>query len=104
MVDALTELQGADTAAHSNDELLRQIDESGPCAARWRSRAPWLFRKVHIREQVVGKPETCRMEYLFHLILTRDSWMHRADIAGELRRQLVITRDQDGHSVADAVA
>ena len=104
MVDALTELQVAATAALTNDELLRQIDDTGPRAARWRSSAPWLFRKVPIKEQVGGKPETWRMEYLLQVILTRDSWMHRADIAAATGRQMTLTRDHDGRIVADVVA
>lgn len=31
--------------------------------------------------QVAGKSETWPMEYLLHMNLTRDSWMHRSDIA-----------------------
>ena len=104
LIDAMTAGQVADTAALSFDELIRRVDETGPLAARWRSQAPWLFRKMPMKEQVGGKPETWRMGYLLHVILTRDPWMHRSDIAIATGRQLVLTADHDGRIVADAVA
>lgn len=61
MVDALTALQVADTATLSNNEIVRQIDDKGPRAARWRSKTPWLFRKVPIKEQVGDKSEFRRV-------------------------------------------
>jgi len=104
MIDAMTAGQVADTAALSNDELVSRVDEMGPRAARWRSKAPWLFRKMPMKEQVGGKPETWRMGYLLHVILTRDPWMHRADIAVATGRHLVLTPEHDGRIVADVVA
>jgi uncharacterized protein (TIGR03083 family) len=104
MIDAMTAGQVADTAALSNDELIRRVDETGPRAARWRAKAPWLFRQMPMKEQVGGKPETWRMGYLLHVILTRDPWMHRADIATATGRPLVLTPEHDGRIVADVVA
>lgn len=104
MIDAMTAGQVADTAELSNDELVSRVDEMGPRAARWRSKAPWLFRKMPMKEQVGGKPETWRMGYLLHVILTRDPWMHRADIAVATGRHLVLTPEHDGRIVADVVA
>jgi len=37
-------------------------------------------------------------------ILTRDSWMHRSDIAQALGRPMELTREHDGAVVADVVA
>ncbi len=104
MIDAMTSGQVADTAALSNDELVRRVDETGPRAARWRGRAPWLFSKMPMKQQVGGKTETWRMGYLIHVILTRDPWMHRADIAVATGRHLVLTPEHDGRIVADVVA
>lgn len=41
--------------------------------------------------------------YLLDLILTRDPWMHRVDIADATGSQLVLTSDHDGRLVADVV-
>ncbi|MEO6629914.1 MAG: maleylpyruvate isomerase family mycothiol-dependent enzyme [Aquihabitans sp.] len=104
LIDAMTAGQVADTASLSNDELIRRTDETGPRAARWRGKAPWLFRKMPMKEKVGGKPETWRMGYLLHVILTRDPWMHRTDIAAATGHTLVLTPEHDGRIVADVVA
>ncbi len=44
------------------------------------------------------------MGYLLDIILTRDPWMHRIDIARATARDLVFTPDHDGRIVADVVA
>jgi hypothetical protein len=103
MIDALTAKQVADHADLSTDELIAYVDEIGPRAARWRARAPWLFRKMPIKEQVGGTAETWRMAYLLDTILTRDPWMHRIDIASATGRELELTAAHDGRIVADVV-
>ncbi|MBA2559384.1 MAG: hypothetical protein H0V07_05760 [Propionibacteriales bacterium] len=104
MIDALTAKQVADHADLSTDELIARVDEIGPRAARWRAKAPWLFRKMPMKEQVGGTPETWRMAYLLDTILTRDPWMHRIDIARATDRELHLTADHDAVLVADVVA
>ena len=54
MIDALTAKQVADHASLSTDDLIARVDEIGPRAARWRAKAPWLFRKMPMKEQVGG--------------------------------------------------
>ncbi len=44
------------------------------------------------------------MGYLLDVILTRDPWMHRVDIARATGRDLVLTPEHDGRIVADVVA
>jgi uncharacterized protein (TIGR03083 family) len=104
MIDALTAKQVADHAELSPDELIARVDEIGPRAARWRAKAPWLFRKMPIKEEVGGTAETWRMAYLLDTILTRDPWMHRIDIARATGRDLELTATHDGRIVADVVA
>jgi hypothetical protein len=57
-----------------------------------------------MKEEVGGKSETWRMGYLLDVILTRDPWMHRVDIARATGRDLVLTPEHDGRIVADVVA
>ena len=44
------------------------------------------------------------MGYLVDIILTRDTWMHRADIAKATGKPMELTREHDGRIVADAAA
>ena len=44
------------------------------------------------------------MGYLLDVILTRDTWMHRVDIARATGRPSTLTSDHDGRIVADVVA
>ncbi len=104
MIDALTAKQVADQADLATDALIVSVDEVGPQAARWRAKAPWLFRKMPMKEEVGGKTETWRMGFLLDTILTRDPWMHRIDIAHAAGHDLELTPEHDGRIVADAVA
>ena len=47
--------------------------------------------------------ETWRMGYLVDIILTRDTWMHRVDIARATGRPMELTAEHDGRIVADVV-
>lgn len=49
-------------------------------------------------------PETWRLGYLLDIILTRDPWMHRVDIAGATGREMELTSQHDGRIIADVVA
>jgi uncharacterized protein (TIGR03083 family) len=104
MIDALTAKQVADHADLSTEELIAHVVAIGPRAARWRAKAPWLFRKMPMKEEVGGTVETWRMAYLLDTILTRDPWMHRIDIARATDRDLELTAPHDGRIVADVVA
>ena len=57
-----------------------------------------------MKEEVGGEQETWRMGYLLDVILTRDPWMHRVDIARATGRELELTPEHDGRIVADVVA
>lgn len=71
-IDAMTAMQVADNNALSTAE---QVHAGGP--ARWRAKAPRLFRGMPMKQDVGGRTETWRMGYLLVTILTRDPWMHR---------------------------
>ena len=104
MVDELTAKQVADHADLSTSELIAKIDEIGPQAARWRASRPSLFRAMPIKEEVGGEPETWRLGYLLDIILTRDPWMHRVDIARATGMEMELTTEHDGRIIADVVA
>ena len=56
---------------------------SAHAAAKGRRRIPGFVRRMRLPEpQVVnGVPETWSLGYLTDVILTRDPWMHRLDLA-----------------------
>ena len=57
-----------------------------------------------MKEEVAGVTETWQLGYLLDVILTRDTWMHRVDIARATGAELVLTAEHDGRIVADVVA
>lgn len=104
MIDALTAAQVANHAGLSTSELIAKVDAVGPKAARWRATRPALFRGMPMKEEVGGEQETWRLGYLLDIILTRDPWMHRVDIARATGRPMHLTVNHDGRIVADVVA
>lgn len=102
-VDGLTAVQVDATADLTHDELLRRLDAAGPAAARWRGRRR-LMRHIPMKAEIDGVPETWRMGYLVDIILTRDTWMHRTDLAKATGKPLELTPDHDGRIVQDAAA
>jgi uncharacterized protein (TIGR03083 family) len=104
VVDSLSAMQVAEHAHLSNEEVIDHIAAAAPEAARWRERAPGLFRRMPMKTDVDGTTETWRMGYLLDVILTRDPWMHRVDIARATGRELDLTPDHDGRIIADVVA
>jgi len=106
MVDAQTALQVEERGALSPDELRADLRRAGPRGARGRRRTPRLVRRLRLPEQQVvnGVPETWSIGYLTDVILTRDPWMHRLDMARATGRAPVLTADHGGVIVADVVA
>lgn len=104
MIDALTAKQVADHADLSTSDLIAKVQDLGPRAARWRSTRSALFRRMPMKEEVAGKQETWRMAYLLDIILTRDPWMHRVDIARATGREIELATAHDGRIIADVVA
>src|SRR5205085_910601 len=51
-----------------------------------------------------GVHERWALSYLFDIIFTRDSWMHRVDITRATRHEMMLTPEHDGRIVADVVA
>lgn len=104
-VDGLTAQQVLLTADLSTTELVERLRGAAPVNARWRARRR-LLRAAPMKEEVPGNggPETWRMGYLFDVILTRDPWMHRSDLAEATGKPMRLDAGHDGRIVADAVA
>lgn len=105
LVDAQTAFQVEQREHLGHEELCAEVRRVGPRAAKGRRRTPGFVRRLRLPEtQVVnGVPETWSIGYLTDVILTRDPWMHRLDLARATGRAPVLTADHDGVIVADVV-
>jgi len=105
-VDALTALQVAERQHRGPEELRAELHRVGPRGATGRRRIPGFLRRRRLPdpEVVNGVAETWSIGYLTDVILTRDPWMHRLDLARATGQDPVHTTDHDGVIVADVVA
>jgi len=102
-IDGLTALQVDNTAGLSTGELIDRLETAGPVAARWRGRRR-LMRHIPIKDEIDGVKVSWKMAVLVDVILTRDTWMHRADIAKATGKPMELTPEHDGRLVAHAAA
>jgi uncharacterized protein (TIGR03083 family) len=105
-IDELTALQVRERLDMPGDEIARHFGPTGRKAARGRRMTPPFVRnrQMPVPQEVNGSPECWSIGYLTDIILTRDTWMHRIDIARATGKTLVLTPDHDGTIVADVVA
>jgi uncharacterized protein (TIGR03083 family) len=100
LIDALTALQVEKNADLTTDELIGQLRRLAPKAVKARRRAPGLMRKQTMPDQ----DEWWTMGYLFDVILTRDPFLHRIDIAVATGVPNKATAEHEGAIIADVVA
>lgn len=104
-IDGLTAQQVRRSAGLSHAELIARMRAVAPVGARWRS-SRRLLRRAPMTQEVPGNggPERWSMGLLFDVILTRDPWTHRSDLALATGRPMRLDAAHDGRIVADAVA
>ena len=107
-IDALTAVQLEKHVQRGPAEVVERLAVAGPRAAKGRRRTPAPLRSVRLKGQPVDETgavtETWVLGYLVDVILTRDTWMHRSDIAAATGRSMTLTAEHDGVLVADVVA
>ena len=105
-IDALTGLQVEERQHMTPEQITGRFAARVPKAARGRRRTPGFIRRRVMPEpqQVGGRDEAWTIGYLVDVILTRDPWMHRADIARATGAAHVLTAEHDGVLVADVAA
>lgn len=104
-IDALTALQIEERAGMTPAQITARFAARAPKAARGRRAQAFIRRRVMPdMQQVGGRDEAWTIGYLIDVILTRDPWMHRADITRATGARQVLTADHDGVIVADVVA
>jgi uncharacterized protein (TIGR03083 family) len=107
-VDALTDLQSRKHLHRSPDDIIAMLTVTGPRAARGRRRTPAVIRHRSMADQPIDetgtRTEAWTLGYLLDVILTRDTWMHRGDIATAAGRNIELSADHDGVLIADVAA
>lgn len=109
-IDALTARQVQQRITLSPEQIVDLLTKTAPKMVRWRRRTPPFMRaKAMPDAQPVSSAADAPTEvwtfgYLFDTILTRDTWMHRMDIAKAVGRSPELSADHDGRLVADVVA
>lgn len=104
-IDELTAVQVEKNASLTPGELTRRVDVMVPKALRGRRRTPAVVRSRTIPDEqpVDGGEQLERWTfgYLLDVVLTRDTWMHRIDVARAVGAAPVLTPEHDGVLVAD---
>jgi uncharacterized protein (TIGR03083 family) len=107
-IDALTAVQVEKHRARLPAVLVARLAEVAPRAAKGRRRTPALVRRIGLADQAVdetgNQTETWTIGYLTDVILTRDTWMHRSDLAEATGKAMTVTPEHDGTLVADVVS
>jgi uncharacterized protein (TIGR03083 family) len=109
-IDALTARQVADRQELTPDQITQGLQTFAPRMLRWRTRAPGLMRaRAMPGAQPVSSDSDAATErwtfgFLFDTVLTRDTWMHRMDIAYATGQDLDLSPDHDGGLVAEVVS
>jgi uncharacterized protein (TIGR03083 family) len=105
-IDALTGLQVDERRHMTPEQITARFAARAPKAARARRRTPGFIRHraMPVPQLVGGRDEAWTIGFLVDIILTRDPWMHRADICRATGADHVLTAEHDGVLVADVVA
>jgi len=96
-VDGANAVQVRERAGATTAELIARYEDVIPKVLRWRRRLRW----IPVSMQDDGGRFSFRE--LYEVILTRDTWMHRVDIARATGRDMVLTPEHDGRIVEDLV-
>jgi uncharacterized protein (TIGR03083 family) len=101
--DGMNELQVRERAGRTAPELLAEFTTLAPKSVRARARLPRPIAQLPLLNlpSPVGRQP---LAYLFDVGFTRDTWMHRVDIAQATGGPMVVDPAHDGRIVADMVA
>jgi uncharacterized protein (TIGR03083 family) len=105
MVDSLTAVQVREREHRSPEEILAEARKVAVRAARGRRFTPFFIRRrtFPVPQVLNGAEEKWTVGYLVDVILTRDPWMHRLDLARATGQEPELTAAHDGLLVDDVV-
>lgn len=103
MIDEMTANQVREHAGLTPTEIAGGLRATAANAVRGRRRMPAVMRAMPFRP---GAPFEGRWKlgYLVDIIMNRDNWMHRVDLARATGNELGLSVAHDGRVVADVVA
>jgi len=102
-IDAMTALQVREHTSLSSDALVRALHDAVPRGLAGRSATTKEQRAAPYPSGLPGE-DVWTFGYLFDIVLTRDTWIHRVDICRAIGRAVELSQDHDGRLVADVVA
>ncbi len=104
-IDALTDVQVRERADWTPERAIAGARDVGPRAARGRRFTPFFVRRrtMPVPQLVNGRQEDWSIGYLVDTILTRDTWLHRVDLATATGRPVHLSPEHDGAIVTDVV-
>lgn len=108
-LDAANALQVRDHVALSPEQRIQTLRGLAPKAVQGRMRLPRLLRAIVVPvaasgSAAAGMPTSVSLGHVMDMIYTRDTWMHRVDIARATGLALDLDREVDGRLVEDVVA
>jgi uncharacterized protein (TIGR03083 family) len=102
--DAVNTIQIRERVGLTPADIIQRLRVAAPASIRARRRLPGLLRRIRISVELQeGMRERWSFAYLMDVIYTRDTWMHRMDMARAVGADPVLTPDHDGRIVADVV-
>jgi uncharacterized protein (TIGR03083 family) len=105
MIDAMNASQVRDRIHLTPEQLVVRLAAAAPKAVRARRRTPALMRKLlRFKQDPPFEAERWEYGFLVDTIFTRDTWMHRIDIARATGCEMLVTPAHDGRIVAIVVA
>jgi uncharacterized protein (TIGR03083 family) len=101
--DGMNEIQVRERTGLSNEQLIAEWDNLAPRALKARRTLPRPIAKLPLLKlpTPIGRQP---LGYLFDVGFTRDSWMHRIDLAEATGQSFNPDAGHDGRIVADLVA
>lgn len=108
-MDAYNALQIEDHRTLAPAERVTALRSVAGPAVRGRMRIPSALRRISGPvapggSTAAGMPARETLGHLVEVVITRDVWMHRADIARATGRELLLDPGTDGTIIADVVA
>ena len=100
-VDGLNDFHLRERADWTAEKAIAELPGVQARAVRGRRRFPPPLRLIPISSPGVGR---FSLGFLFDVVLTRDTWMHRVDISRATGNEMVLTADHDGRIIAEVVA
>lgn len=104
VVDTMTQVQIDRTRDLDPATATAELQHLVEPATQGRARTPAILRRlVRVKVDDGSIRESWRLGYLVDVILTRDAWMHRIDVARAVGRQPVLGPAHTGRLVEDVV-